>query len=61
MPETEENLGSGNMFSPCSPITKALIESLECPVVSWINCLNRDKSNIPPIPNTLLLSNSETL
>ncbi len=61
IPETEENLGKGNMFSPCSPITSALIESRECPVASWINCLNLDKSSIPPIPNTLLLSNPDTL
>ena len=29
IPDTDENLGNGNMFSPCSPITNALIESRE--------------------------------
>ena len=51
---TVVNIDNGNIFSPCSPITSALIESRECPVASWINCLNLDKSSIPPIPNTLV-------
>ena len=29
MPETELYLGSGSIFSPCSPMTSALTEFLE--------------------------------
>ena len=61
IPETVANLVNGNMFSPCSPITNAFVDSREYPVASCMNCLNRDKSNIPPIPKTLLLSNPEVL
>src|ERR687897_2654766 len=32
IPDIEENLGRGSMFSPCSPITIALMEPREYPV-----------------------------
>ncbi len=60
-PDTDENLGSGSMFSPCSPITRALIESREWPVASCMNWRNLDRSSIPPMPSTLLRSSPDAL
>ena len=60
-PPTEVNLGSGSMFSPCSPMTRAMMEERETPSLADRTCLKRERSRIPPMPTTRFFGNPVAL